>query len=87
MQLSLEGDAHLLGRLAQGSLVGMGVSGMEGVDVNWGTPVTELRSGRNYSIGILIIKAPGRYAYRKFSLPTDGKNRVSPVLNFTVTPF
>ena len=31
--------------------------------------------------------APGRSAYRKFSLPTDGKNRVSPVLNFTVTPF
>ena len=55
MQLSLEGDAHLLGRLAQGSLVGMGVSGMEGVDANWGIPVTGLRSGRNYSIGILII--------------------------------
>ena len=59
MQLSHEGDARLLGRLAQGSLVGMGVSGMEGVDVNWGTPVTGLRSGRNYSIGILIIKYTG----------------------------
>ena len=59
MQLSLQGDAHLLGRLAQDSLVGMGVSGMEGVDVNWGTPVTGFRSGRNYSIGILIIKCTG----------------------------
>ena len=59
MQLSLEGDAHLLGRLTQGSFVGMGVSGMEGIDVNWGTPVTELRSGRNYSIRIPIIKCTG----------------------------
>ena len=59
MQLSLESDAHLLGRLAQGSLVGMGMSGMEGVDVDWGTPVTGLRSGRKYSIGILIIKWTG----------------------------
>ena len=33
-QFSLEGDACLLGRLAQGSLVDMGVSGMEGVDIN-----------------------------------------------------
>ena len=56
MQLSLEGDAHLFDRLAQGSLVGKGVSGMEGVDVNWRTPVTGLRSGRSYNIGILIIK-------------------------------
>ena len=59
MQLSLEGDTHLLGRLAQGSLVGMGVGSIEGVDVNWGTPVTELRSGRKYSIDILIIKCTG----------------------------
>ena len=59
MQLSLEGDTHLLGRLAQGSLVGMGVGSMEGVDVNWGTPVTELRSGRKCGIGILIIKCTG----------------------------
>ena len=59
MQLSLEGDTHLLGRLAQGSLVGMGVGSMEGVDVNWGTPVTELRSRRKYSIGILTIKCTG----------------------------
>ena len=59
MRLFLEGDAHLLGRLAQGSLVDMGVSGMEGVDVYWGTPVTGLRSGHNYSIGILMIKRTG----------------------------
>ena len=65
MQISLEGDAHLLGRLAQGSLVGMGVSGMEGVDVNWGTPVTGLRSGRSYSIGILIIKCTGAIRIQK----------------------
>ena len=56
MQLSLEGDAHLLGRLAQGSLVGIDVSGMEGVDINWSTPVTGLMSGRHYKVGILIIK-------------------------------
>ena len=59
MQLSLEGDTHLLGRLAQGSLVGMGVSGMEGIDVNRGTPVAGLRPRHNYSIGILIIKSTG----------------------------
>ena len=35
----------------------MGVSGIEGVDVNWGNPVAGLRSGRNYcSIGIFTIK-------------------------------
>ena len=32
---------------------------MEGVDVNWGTQVAGLRSGRNYSIGILINKCTG----------------------------
>ena len=65
VQLSLEGDAHLLGRLAQVSLVGMGVGGMEGVDVNWGTPVTGLRSGRNYSISILIIECTGAIRIQK----------------------
>ena len=65
MQLSLEGHAHLLGRLAQGSLVGMGVSGMGGVDFNWGTPVTGLWSGRNYSIGIFIIKCTGAIRIQK----------------------
>ena len=65
MQLSLEGDAHLLGRLAQGSLVGMDAGGMEGVDVNWSTPVTGLRSGLNYSIGILIIKCIGAIRIQK----------------------
>ena len=87
MQLSLEGDTHLLDRLAQGSLAGMGVSGMEGVDVNWGTPVTGLRSGRNYSIDILIIECTRAIRIQKFSLPTDEKSRVSPVFNFTVAPF
>ena len=65
MQLSLEGDAHLLGRLEQGSLVGMGVSSMEGVDIDWGTPVTGLRSGRNNSIGILFIKCTGTIRVQK----------------------
>ena len=65
MQLSLEGDAHLLGRLAQGSLVGMGVSGKEGVDVNRGTPVTGLRPGHNCSIDILIIKCTGAIRIQK----------------------
>ena len=37
----------------------MGVSGMEGVDVDRGTSVTGLRSGRKYSIVILIIKCTG----------------------------
>ena len=36
MQLSLEVDAHLLDRLAQGSLVSMDVGDVEGVDVNIG---------------------------------------------------
>ena len=65
MQLPLEGVVHLLGRLAQGSLVGMGVSGIEVVDVNWGTLVTGFRSGRNYSIGILIIKCTGAICIQK----------------------
>jgi hypothetical protein len=65
VQLSLEGDANLLGRLAQGSLVGMGVSGIEGMGVNWGTPVTGLRPGCNYSIGILIIKCTGAIRIQK----------------------
>ena len=65
MQLSLEGDAYLLGRLAQGSLVSMGVSGMEGVDVNWGNPVTGLMSRRNYSIDILTIKCTGAIRIQK----------------------
>ena len=56
MQLSLESDAHLLGCLAQDSLLGMGVSGMEGVDVDRSTSITGLRSGRKCSIVILIIK-------------------------------
>ena len=34
------------------------------------------------------LSAPGRYAYRKFSLIAGGKNRVSPILNLTgTTPF
>ena len=33
------------------------------------------------------LSAPARYAFIKFSLSTDGKNRVSPVSNFTVAPF
>ena len=65
MQPSLEGDVHLLGRLAQVSLVGKGVGGMEGVDVNWGTPVIGLKSGRNYSIVILIIKCTGAIGIQK----------------------
>ena len=37
----------------------MGVSGMESVDVNGGTSVAGLRPGRNYIVGILIIKCAG----------------------------
>ena len=59
MQLTSDGEAHLLGRLAQGTLVGMGVSSIEVVDVNCGTPDVGLRPRRNYSIGILIIKCTG----------------------------
>ena len=69
MQLSLDDDAHLLGRLAQGSLVGMGMSDMEGVDVNWGTPVAGLRPGRTHSIGILIIKSTGAIRIQKVQRP------------------
>ena len=44
----------------------MGVSGMEGVDVNWGTPATGLRSRRNYSIiGTLINKCTGAIRIQK----------------------
>ena len=84
MQLSLESGVHLLDCLAQGSLVGMGVSGMEGVAVNWGIPVAGLSPGRNFSIGILIITCTEAI---QFSLPTNGENRVSPVSIFIVTPF
>ena len=67
MQLPLEGDAYLLGRLAQGSLVGTGVSDMESVDVNGGTPVAGLRPGRIYIVGILIIKCAGGDTYSESS--------------------
>ena len=90
MRLSLEGDAHLLGRLAQGSLVGMDVSGMEGVDVNWGTLVAWLLAsspGATTVLAFSSLGAPGRCAYRKISLPTGGKNIIPPVLNLPVTPF
>ena len=69
VQLYYEGDAHLLGRLAQGSLVGMGVNGMGGVDVNWGTPVAGLGPRRNHSIGILIIKCTGAIDIQKVERP------------------
>ena len=75
MELSLEGDAHLIGRLAQGSLVGIGVSGLKGVDVNWGTSIAGLKHGRNYSIGILIIECTAAIRIQKVQPPlrTDGK--------------
>ena len=79
MQLSVESDAHQLDRLAQGSLVSMAVDGVEGVDVNGGTPVSGLRSGQNYSIDILINECTGAISIHKV------KKKVSPVLNFTVT--
>ena len=79
MQLFFDGDAHLLGRLAQGSLVSMGVGGVEGVDMNEGTPVAGLRPGANIALVFSPTDAPRQYVYIKFSLPTDGKNRVLPV--------
>ena len=69
MQLPLEGDAYLFDRLAQGSLVDMGVSGMDGVDVNGGTSVAGLRPGRNYSVGVLIIKCAGGDTHTESSAP------------------
>ena len=69
VQLSFAGDVHLLGCLAQGSLVDMNVSGMDGVDVNWGTPVTVISPGRNYSIGILIITCNGAIRIQKVGPP------------------
>ena len=47
----------------------MGVSGMEGVDVNGRTPVAGLRPGRNYSVGILIIKCAGGDTHTESSAP------------------
>jgi hypothetical protein len=42
--------------------------------------------GAIVALAVSSTSVPGRYAYRKFSLPTDGKNRVSPVEKNTVTP-
>ena len=47
----------------------MGVSGMEGVDVNGSTLVAGLRPGRNYSIDILIIKSTGAKRIQKVQSP------------------
>ena len=69
MQLSIEGDAHLLGRVSQGSLVGMGVSGMGVVTVNESTPVAGLRPGRKYSIDIIIIKCTGAISIQNVQPP------------------
>ena len=62
------------------------MSGAEGVTVNGGTPVAEVRPGRNDRTGIFIIKCAGRSAYKKCNLPTSGKNKLSPVFNLTFTP-
>ena len=35
--------------------------------------------GAMVALAVSSTSMPGRYAYRKLSLPTDGKNRVSPV--------
>ena len=64
----------------------MGVSGMEGVDVNSGTRLLGSGPGAIAALAFSSLSALGRYTYKNFSLPTDGKNRVSPALNFTVTP-
>ena len=56
MHLSFEGDVQLLRRLAQRSLVGMGMGDMEVVDVNGGVTVVGHRPRCNYSIGTLVNK-------------------------------
>ena len=68
-QLSLEGDVNLLAVLRRDPFVGMGVSGMEGVNALRGTPVAGLSLGRNYSIGILIIKYTGAIRMQKVEPP------------------
>ena len=78
MQLSLKGDAHLLGRLALGSLLGIDVSGVEGVDVNWGTPVTGLMSGAIIALTFSSLSVPGRYAYSNLTPQMKGKVKFHP---------
>ena len=77
----------MLRRLAWRSLVGMGMGDIEVVDVKGGVAVVGHRPRRNYSIATFVsTSAPGRYAYKKFNLPTDGKKIISPEDRFNVTP-
>ena len=65
--------------------MGTGVSGKDDVDVNWDLRLPDSGAGAITELAFSSLSAPGRYAYRKFSLLTDGKNGVSPVFNFAVT--
>ena len=47
----------------------------ENVDVDGSTLVGWHKPGRNYSIGFHHLLHRGRYAYKMFSLSTDGKYR------------
>ena len=69
MHLSFEGDAQLLRRLAQRSLVGMGMGDMEVVDVNGGVTVVGHRPRRNYSIGTLVNKCAGAIRIQEVQPP------------------
>ena len=70
------GNADFLGRLAQRSLAGMGM-GMDNVkviDVNNGdVRLLGVSPGTIVALTVSSTSLSGRYAYRKLSLPIDGK--------------
>ena len=87
MQLSFEGNAHLLGRLAWRSLVGMGMSNVEVIDANRGVTVAGRKPRRNSCIGGLVKKHAGAICVQEIeSSYRREKKRVSPVDKNTVTP-
>ena len=56
------------------------------IDVNGVSRLLGERPGAIVALAVSSTSMPGRYAYRKLNLPTDGKNGVSPAEENTVTP-
>ena len=84
LQLPFEGNAHLLSRLAECSIVCMG-----NVMLLISTGVSRLlsvESGTIVALTVLSKSMAGRYVYRKLSFLPDKKDRVSTVEKNTVTP-
>ena len=57
----------------------MGMGNVTVIDVNGDVTVAGRRLGAIVALAVSSASMPGRYAYRKLSLPTYEKSRVYPV--------